>query len=105
MYVYLVGLLDADGNILQHKMESLCSLDADETVKQIADMVYGVITEYGITTVDSIAAIGLALPGLLDLDLGLAVAISNFPSWKNYPLIENFKKHINIPVSDISSTL
>lgn len=42
--------------------------------------------------------IGIGLPGLLDVEKGCILEVSNLPGWQLYPIARELNKQINIPV-------
>jgi predicted NBD/HSP70 family sugar kinase len=67
-------------------------------VNSIATLVNEVIA-ISTVSMEDVVAIGLVLPGLLDVENGIAVAVANFPSFKEYPLVSSVQKLIPKPVS------
>lgn len=46
----------------------------------------------------SLAAIGIGVPGLVDLNHGLVLDVVNIPSWKNVPLQAQLEQYFEVPV-------
>ena len=54
--------------------------------------------ELGQSTVN-LAGIGCAIPGIVDPQKGMLIEVSNLQGWNNYPLLEVFQGHIDVPVA------
>ncbi len=68
-------------------------------IAEMAKLVDEIITVGGQTKKD-IGGIGVGLPGLIDLEKGLAVFLTNLPgNWRNVPVRDQLSKLTNLPVS------
>lgn len=47
---------------------------------------------------ESVAGIGIGVPGVVDVEKGIVYDVQNIPSWKEVPLGEIVKKEFNVPV-------
>ncbi len=87
-----VGATDLKGTIvstaevpvnIQDPISSLLALK--NTLKQLADG-------------EKIVAVGLAVPGPLDIDAGILRAVPNLPGWSNFPIYEKARDIFGVPV-------
>lgn len=93
-----VGLVDKNGKIvLKKSTPTLKDRDYKEIVYDMAKLSEEVIKDAGLTLKD-VKAVGIGCPGTVDNDKGL-VLYSNNIVMHNVPLSEEFKKHLNLPVT------
>jgi glucokinase len=71
----------------------------DVVIAEMAKLVDEIITVGG-QTKKEIGGIGVGLPGLIDLEKGLTVFLTNLPgNWRNVPVRDQLSKLANLPVS------
>ena len=89
------GLFREDGSIVSNTSSPVLSHDVESVVALISQ-VYDVVTAS--TPATEIKAVGLVIPGLLDTDNGVVVAVANFPAMKNCPLVSKVQAVLHKPV-------
>jgi len=75
--------------------------DSGTTLRHIQESIQDVISRAGLPAA-SILGIGLSVPGLIDLPVGVSVLAPNLPNWKNIPIVRLVKESFGIPVSIIN---
>ena len=76
-------------NISSQKINS--QAEAIEIVQQLFDVTEGLIN-------DSVSAIGIGVPGLVDEERGIVFDVLNIPSWTELPLKNIMEERFGIPV-------
>lgn len=80
------------GNILRRgKVPTRSSLGAATVLEDLANLALDLAAGH------PISALGLGLPGLLDLDRGVCVVAENL-GWENIPIVEPLKDRLGVPV-------
>ena len=94
-----VGLVDDSGKILKSdSVPTLAQRDYKDIVKDMAELTMKVVKDAGLT-MDDIKAVGLGAPGAIDSKNGIVANSSNLPGFKMSPVVEEFKKYFDTPVS------
>jgi len=70
-------------------------INAKETAEEIIQQLFN-LTERLIN--DSVTAIGIGVPGLVDEDRGIVFDVLNIPSWTELPLKQLMEERFRIPV-------
>lgn len=91
------GLVALDGTIVYK--ESLPTKKERDTSEVVADMARLAVsvTEKGGAKLSNVAAVGIGCPGTVDNESG-EVVFSNNIVMHHYPIVKEFKKHLDIPV-------
>lgn len=91
------GVVDKQGNILgKTSIPTRTDLPFSEQVSQMAQSVLQVLEQCGYT-VEDVHSIGLGVPGIADPATGLVPFCNNL-GWRDVPLHDEFRKHIDKPV-------
>ncbi len=86
------GKVDKNGiREIEHKLIPAQSENPQDVIDVIADVI-------DILFDDSVAGIGIGVPGLVDREKGIAYDIQNIPSWKEVHLKDILEKRFNVPV-------
>lgn len=90
------GLAGADGNVVfQKAIVTNPWQDYQITVKEMADLCADVVKSAGATMADVVAC-GMGIPGTIDAERGV-ITYSNNINFHNVPIVEEFRKHLDIP--------
>ena len=91
------GLVTLDGTIIYK--ESLPTKKERDTSEVVADMarLAKIVTEKGGAKLSDIVAVGIGCPGTVDNESG-EVVFSNNIVMHHYPIVAEFKKHLDLPV-------
>ena len=68
-----------------------------ELVDQLRETVEALIASAG-ATMDDLAALGVAVPGPVDIDDGRVILAGNLPGWRDVPLRGILKRRFDLPV-------
>ncbi len=86
------GKVDKNGiREIEHKLIPAQSENPQDVIDVIAEVI-------DILFDDSVAGIGIGVPGLVDREKGIAYDIQNIPSWKEVHLKDILEKRFNVPV-------
>ncbi len=86
------GRVNKDGTReIKHKLIPAQSENPQDIIDSIVEVIEQLF-------VDSVAGIGIGVPGLVDREKGIAYDIQNIPSWKEVHLKEILEKQFNVPV-------
>ena len=89
------GLCDAALNIVDSEScPTLASRSGEEIVADMADLAQTLIVRNKLT-IDDIEYVGIATPGIANNKLGMVEYANNLP-FKNFPMVEIFKKYLSI---------
>lgn len=92
----LAAVVDAEGNILATaKIPTQAKNSTSNVIDRIADCIREAFQESGVAA-DSIQAIGIGAPGLLDPETGIVIFAPNL-GWKDVPLKTELEARIGIP--------
>ncbi|MBR0366397.1 MAG: ROK family protein, partial [Clostridia bacterium] len=92
-----VGVVSEDGKIIKEgSVPTGSSRPTGEIVKDMAELSKKLTRECGMD-ISEIKAVGIGCPGTIDSVTG-EVVYSNNIKMEHYPLAEEFKKHIDLPV-------
>lgn len=94
------GIMDTEtGKILaSQKTETEAEKGKDVVTGRMVDLIKKVIEDSGITKKD-IGAIGIGVPGLLDLEKGHTLFLPNLPgNWPDVPLADIISRELGLPV-------
>lgn len=70
-------------------------ITAGGTVQQVLDELVGLLDS---VIDDSVGAIGIGVPSVVDVDKGIVYDVQNIPSWKEVPLKSILEKRFRVPV-------
>jgi glucokinase len=76
-------------NIISEKINS--SAPAEEIVQQLFTITEKIMN-------NSVSAIGIGVPGLVDEERGIVFDVLNIPSWSELPLKQLMEEHFSLPV-------
>src|SRR5207253_6209127 len=76
-------------NIISEKINS--AAPAEEIVQQLFSLTEKIMN-------DSVTAIGIGVPGLVDEERGIVFDVLNIPSWSELPLKQMMEEHFALPV-------
>lgn len=89
----IVATSDLAGRIVEQK-EFLTDPDPDRTLEQVISLV----REFSVKNKDSIEAVGVSLPGLVDPATGTAVYVPYF-KWRELPIAKTISTAFGLPVT------
>ncbi|MBI9045083.1 MAG: ROK family protein [Anaerolineaceae bacterium] len=95
-----VGLVNIEtGEILAFKSRATKSNKGrKQVIQRIVDLMEEVIIAGGYQKAD-VSGAGIGLPGVLDLEKGEIVFLTNFPGkWRNYPIVSSMQEALGLPV-------
>ena len=96
------GIVNAEGVILYRaSIPTGAHRPADEIVADMAALCHSLIKEANIS-IDEIAAVGIASPGVANHDTGVVEYANNLP-FRNFPLAEKFKEGFSVPKVSIEN--
>jgi glucokinase len=79
-------------NVVQSSLSKVNRNDSEETsLSKLFKTIDEVMT-------DTVEAIGIGVPAVVDPDSGIVYDVQNIPSWKRVPLKELVQKQFNVPV-------
>lgn len=85
------GVVDDDGRVLGAvKLPTNAHLGQDFGLQRMCETIHQAVVEAGLS-LDQIAAIGVATPGLMDIPAGIVIAPANISRWRDVPV----KTHIH----------
>jgi glucokinase len=90
-----VGLVDADGKILEHQRMPMTATGSAEAG---LEAVTAAIDSLLLTTGQSVRSIGMCAPGPLDPKTGVVLNPPNLPCWRNFPLADRISTKYQVPV-------
>ncbi len=79
-------------NVVQ---SSLSKVNRDDSEETCLSKLFKTIDE---VMTDTVEAIGIGVPAVVDPDSGIVYDVQNIPSWKRVPLKELVQKQFNVPV-------
>ena len=92
------GIVDIDGNIVaKDSVPTKKGASCREIASDMAGLVKSLVEKNG-HTVKDILSVGIGCPGFVNRESGVVILASNL-GFENAPLADEFKKHINVPVS------
>lgn len=94
-----VGLVNNDGEpICLYTIPTRGERGPEEAIVRINSIIERVLAD---TLIDrsSIAGIGLATPGTMNIPKGMLLSPSNLPSWKNFPIRDRLRDVCGFPVT------
>ena len=92
------GIVDENGNIIcKGSVPTLRERGNDAIVADMAKLSIKLVKEAGLEISD-IKSVGIGCPGTIDNDNGVVVFSNNIVMEK-YPLVEEFRKHLDLPVN------
>lgn len=90
-----VGLIDRRGRLRGwDKLAGVAALGPGEATRHLAETIHRLAGQAGMAPV----AVGLGMPGPLDLRRGIAVAPPNMPAWHGAPVIDLLARAGGLPV-------
>ena len=93
------GLVDDDGKtIIEDKIRTESDRGLPDAIERMAAKVKALAEECGVEY-ESIAAVGLATPGTMDLAKGLLLEPYNLPAWRHFPIRDELSKATGKPVT------
>lgn len=88
------GIVDENGKLIAKKSIPTCSeRGEDAIIADMAALTKEIIEENGYS-LDDVISVGIGSPGAVDTKAGVVVSASNL-KFKNTPILEKFKQHIN----------
>src|ERR1043166_2534277 len=87
----LIGKIQNNG-VTAREVRPVPTTDNDEVVLQ--EITAGIQTLFD----SEVAAIGIGVPSVVDVDKGIVYAVQNIPSWKEVHLKERLEKQFHVPV-------
>ncbi|MUT67763.1 ROK family protein [Paenibacillus sp. NEAU-GSW1] len=93
-----LGLVTSDGQVLSKaSLTTDLSLAPSDMVDKIAEAAHRLLSESSLQQTD-LQGIGLGAPGPLNTKLGQIAEPPNLRSWWNFPVVESFKRHFQVPI-------
>jgi glucokinase len=91
------GIVDLDtGNVLESRHKPTLS---QEGQNKVLERMIDLISSLADDSADDIRGLGVSAPGLVDIDTGKIIFLTNFPGqWKDFPLVAELKKALRLPV-------
>ncbi|MGN1373126.1 MAG: ROK family protein [Candidatus Coproplasma sp.] len=90
-------VIDCDGHIICDGTASTGEKDGGASLtSNVCELIASLIAKSGKATAE-IAGVGIGCPGVIDSKNGVVVFAGNL-ALKNYPLVENVQKRVNLPV-------
>lgn len=89
---YVVGVCDFAGGVISERKGFVDANNADKTFKEIINNLKELIGD------NNFLGIGVAAPGPLNKKAGRLLEISNFPSWRNFEVVQKLKENFNCPI-------
>jgi len=89
----VLGAKVSEGNIIKEDRRLLPTDNGDQNV--VIDLIVDVIN---LLIDDTVEAIGIGVPSMVDPDNGIVYDVQNIPSWKEVHIVDILKKHFNIPI-------
>jgi glucokinase len=85
------------GKVKENKLSAMLSrkINAQGTVEEVMLEIFAIADAL---IDDTVAAIGIGVPGLVDTDQGLVFDVVKIPAWKEVPLRQRMEERYNIPV-------
>lgn len=85
------------GRVLEAKVlqNDISSVNRDDSQETLLSKLFRTIDE---VMTDSVEAIGIGVPAVVDPGLGIVYDVQNIPSWKKVPLRELVEQQFNVPV-------
>ena len=91
------GVVDEDNNLLCKSFVNTCPVpESNYLTESILELIKKLEDASGFKIADA-AGLGIGAPGLIDCKNGI-IGFSGNLKVRNYPLVENLKKHITIPI-------
>jgi predicted NBD/HSP70 family sugar kinase len=92
------AVLDLGGRILHRRVEPVPIVNGPDLVLgQVESHLDALVAETGIDP-GATVAVGIGVPGPVDVDGGRAVAPPAMPGWHDYPIRERLAAHLGVPV-------
>jgi len=94
-----VGLVDSVGGQITgfKQIPTLAHEGHQAVISRMADLLIDVINSLG-TTKEEVGGVGIGAPGLLDLEHGRTVFLTNLPgNWINVPLCNEIEERVGLP--------
>lgn len=92
------ALIDESGNILyKEEAPTLAERGPDDILRRIEGMIREIATKNGLAVAD-LAGLGIAIPGFIDDESGVADEVVNI-GWRDVPVREPLKQRLGIHVS------
>jgi glucokinase len=93
------GLVDAAGQTLAfHAIRTEQERGAEDACQRIAEVVRQLVDGAGISK-NSLARVGLATPGPMDIRSGIILRPGNLPGWWDVPIRDRLSHHLELPVT------
>ena len=90
-----IGLCDESLNIIDKgSIPTLADRDGDLIVRDMANLAGELIKRNGLS-LDDIASVGIATPGIANTETGVVEYANNLP-FRNFPIAEIFKKYLSV---------
>ncbi|MDD3926577.1 MAG: ROK family protein [bacterium] len=102
----VAALAYEDGTIVvRDRTETMANSGFANVVSRMADLVQRLMVDAGIGY-EQVEGIGMGVPGYLNMESGVVYFSPNFAGWTDVPLVEEFRKHVPLPVyivNDVNS--
>ncbi len=94
-----IGLVDAAGDTLAyHTTPTEQDKGAEDGCQRIVQVIAEILSEIG-AEADSVARVGLATPGPMDIPAGMILRPGNLPGWWDFPIRDRLSHHAGHPVA------
>ncbi|WP_186810250.1 ROK family protein [Schleiferilactobacillus harbinensis] len=81
----------------EKRAPSRATESADIILENLAALLTGLLKETG-TDPEDLMALGIGVPGLMDVQAGISHYLANFPQWRDVPVVQWFENRLHIPV-------
>lgn len=93
-----IGIVDDMGRTLYFEQNpTQCELGPDTTIDRITERVEYAMEQTKLHSPE-LASLGIGAPGILDFREGTMKIPVNFPGWENYPIRQQLRERLNMPV-------
>lgn len=93
-----LAVLDLHGRVLDHREYPVTIADGpDRVLSEVEDRVGTLLAEVGADPSDTVA-LGVGLPGPVDVELGRVIAPPVMPGWHDFPVRERLAARLGVPV-------
>jgi predicted NBD/HSP70 family sugar kinase len=91
-------VLDLGGRVLHRRVEPVAIVDGpDAVLGQVETHLATLVAEAGVDPGDTVA-LGVGVPGPVDVTVGRAMAPPAMPGWHDYPIRDRLAEHLDVPV-------
>lgn len=94
----MVGDLRGESRVYRElSSQALHRGSQDASIQALASLIRQVVGEAALN-VDAVAAVGVALTGIVDSDRGVCLTRSNTPGWEDFPIAARLSHALGVPV-------